>query len=115
MVFDTLIGMVGFFTLMFFLNAVANIFRPEPAVTPAIILFLCVTLLLVLWRIRRAKFFYRCCHHATSRRHNTRARECGNAVNSRAKSSWRYGGNVTAVSTVIGIPKCQAHTRVRNL
>ena len=57
MVFDTLIGMVGFFTLMFFLNAVANIFRPEPAVTPAIILFLCVTLLLVLWRIRRAKFF----------------------------------------------------------
>ena len=57
MVFDTLIGMVGFFTLMFFLNAVANIFRPEPAATPAIILFLCVTLLLVLWRIRRAKFF----------------------------------------------------------
>ena len=57
MAFDTLIGMVGFFTLMFFLNAVANIFRPEPAVTPAIILFLCVTLLLVLWRIRRAKFF----------------------------------------------------------
>ena len=57
MVFDTLIGMVGFFTLMFFLNAVANIFQPEPAATPAIILFLCVTLLLVLWRIRRAKFF----------------------------------------------------------
>ena len=57
MVFDTLIGMVGFFTLMFFLNAVANIFQPEPATTPAIILFLCVTLLLVLWRIRRAKFF----------------------------------------------------------
>ena len=57
MVFDTLIGMVGFFTLMFFLNAVANIFQPEPAAMPAIILFLCVTLLLVLWRIRRAKFF----------------------------------------------------------
>lgn len=57
MVFDTLIGMVGFFTLMFFLNAVANIFQPEPATRPAIILFLCVTLLLVLWRIRRAKFF----------------------------------------------------------
>ena len=53
LVFDAFFGFVGFFAFLAFIQAVLNLFQPEPKVWPALLALVLVIATVTLWRIRR--------------------------------------------------------------
>ena len=51
--FDAALGFVGFFAGIFMLQAIVNVFQPEPKVWPALLALGFVVATVVLWRARR--------------------------------------------------------------
>lgn len=52
LVADSIVGFLGFFATIAFIEAVINVFRPEPAVLPAVVAlaFISATAVAVRWR-----------------------------------------------------------------
>ncbi|GGG75884.1 hypothetical protein [Corynebacterium pelargi] len=53
LVFDAIFGFVGFFAFLAFIQAVLNLFQPEPRIWPALLALVLVIATVTLWRIRR--------------------------------------------------------------
>lgn len=53
LLYDAVLGFLGFFALLAFIQAVVNLFRPEPLVWPAVLALVLVTATVVTWRSRR--------------------------------------------------------------
>lgn len=54
LVADSIVGFIGFFAGIAFLEAVANVFRPEPAITPAVVMLVLVIATVAALRWRRS-------------------------------------------------------------
>lgn len=52
LVYDAVCGFVSFFAFMSVVQAVVNVFQPEPAVWPAVVALVLVSCAVVLWRRR---------------------------------------------------------------
>lgn len=50
LVWESLLGFVGFFTFMALINAVWNVFQPNPAVLPSVMLLILLIVLALLWK-----------------------------------------------------------------
>lgn len=50
LVWESLLGFVGFFTFMALINAVWNVFQPNPAVLPSVVLLILLIVLALLWK-----------------------------------------------------------------
>lgn len=53
LLYDAVLGFLGFFAFLAFVQAVVNLFRPEPLVWPAVLALVLVTATVVTWRSRR--------------------------------------------------------------
>ncbi|ALC05192.1 hypothetical protein CDES_03700 [Corynebacterium deserti GIMN1.010] len=51
--FEALLGFLGFFTFIALIQAVINVFKPEPAVWPALLALVMVLLTTSMWRAWR--------------------------------------------------------------
>lgn len=56
LLWDTLIGFLGFFAVLAVIQAVINLFAPEPAVWPAVVALVLVLVTVATWRARRHRF-----------------------------------------------------------
>ena len=50
LVWESLLGFVGFFTVLALIQAVWNMFRDEPAMLPSIVLLVLVILMWLIWQ-----------------------------------------------------------------
>lgn len=50
LVWESILGFVGFFAFMALLNAIWNVFQPEPAIFPSVILVIFLVLTWLAWR-----------------------------------------------------------------
>ena len=50
MVWEAVLGFVGFFTFMALITAVWNVFREDPAVLPSVVLLVLLVLLAIAWK-----------------------------------------------------------------
>ncbi|QNH96481.1 hypothetical protein [Corynebacterium anserum] len=50
LVWESLLGFVGFFTFMALCNAIWNILQPEPAIVPSIVLLLLLVVTALAWK-----------------------------------------------------------------
>ncbi len=54
LMWDTLVGFVGFFAFLSVIQAVLNLLSPEPAVWPATLALVLVIVAVTVWRIGRS-------------------------------------------------------------
>jgi len=54
LMWDTLVGFVGFFAFLSVIQAVLNLLSPEPAVWPAVLALVLVIAAVTVWRIGRS-------------------------------------------------------------
>ncbi|AZA10851.1 hypothetical protein [Corynebacterium gerontici] len=52
LLYDALLGFLGFFSFLAFIQAVVNLFQPEPLVWPAVLALVLVVSTVVVWRAR---------------------------------------------------------------
>ncbi|WP_315525288.1 hypothetical protein [Corynebacterium durum] len=55
LMWDTLVGFVGFFAFLSVIQAVLNLLSPEPAVWPATLALVLVIAAVTVWRIGRSR------------------------------------------------------------
>ena len=55
LMWDTLVGFVGFFAFLSVIQAVVNLLSPEPAVWPAVLELVLVIAAVTVWRIGRSR------------------------------------------------------------
>lgn len=55
LMWDTLVGFVGFFAFLSVIQAVVNLLSPEPVVWPAVLALVLVIAAVTVWRIGRSR------------------------------------------------------------
>ena len=55
LMWDTLVGFVGFFAFLSVIQAVVNLLSPEPGVWPAVLALVLVIVAVTVWRIGRSR------------------------------------------------------------